>query len=115
MAPGRLTPRTPPGPADQAAEPPPGPGRQPGAGPRTGGGAKTGGGEGPGWRAPGAPPRPGREPLSPATRDRLRRALLALAADALSGPGGLAARLRGALDGAPLSTVSLPLDIGAAT
>jgi hypothetical protein len=56
-----------------------------------------------------------REPLGPATRDRLRRALLGLAADALSGPGGLAARLRAALDGAPLTTVSLPLDIGAAT
>jgi hypothetical protein len=58
---------------------------------------------------------PGRAPLSPATRDRLRRALLGLAADALSGPEGLAARLRAALDGTPLTTVSLPLDIGAAT
>ena len=57
---------------------------------------------------------PGR-PLSPASRDRLRRALLGLAADALSGPGGLAARLRAALDGRPLTSVSLPLDIGAAT
>jgi hypothetical protein len=52
--------------------------------------------------------------LSPATRERLRRALLGLAADALSGPDGLAARLRAALDGVPLTTVSLPLDIGAA-
>ena len=58
---------------------------------------------------------PGPGPLSPATRDRLRRALLGLAADALSGPGGLAARLRAALDGKPLTTLSLPLDIGAAT
>jgi len=57
---------------------------------------------------------PGCAPLSSATRDRLRRALLGLAADALSGPGGLAARLRAALDGTPLTTVSLPLDIGAA-
>jgi len=81
----------------------------PGSRATTGGGAPTGG------PATGAPPTPGRMPLSPATRDRLRRALLALAADALSGPGGLAARLRAALDGAPLSTVSLPLDIGAAT
>jgi len=56
-----------------------------------------------------------REPLSPATRDRLRRALLGLAADALSGPDGLAAQLRAALDGQPLTSVSLPLDIGAAT
>ena len=58
---------------------------------------------------------PGRVPLSPATRDRLRRALLGLAADVLSGPEGLAARLRAALDGRPLAAVSLPLDIGAAT
>jgi len=57
----------------------------------------------------------GSGPLSPATRDRLRRALLGLAADALSGPQGLAARLRAALDERPLTTVSLPLDIGAAT
>ena len=60
----------------------------------------------------------GREPLHPLstpTRDRLRRALLGLAADALSGPDGLAARLRAARHGAPLTTVSLPLDIGAAT
>ncbi len=59
--------------------------------------------------------RPAPEPLTPATRDRLRRALLGLAADALSGPSGLAARLRAALDGKPLTTLSLPLDIGAAT
>jgi uncharacterized protein DUF222/HNH endonuclease len=52
--------------------------------------------------------------LSPATRDRLRRTLLGLAADALSGPDGLAAQLRAALDGRPLTTISLPLDIGAA-
>jgi hypothetical protein len=58
---------------------------------------------------------PGGGSLSPATRDRLRRALLGLAADTLSGPGGLAARLRAALDGKPLTTLSLPLDIGAAT
>jgi hypothetical protein len=57
----------------------------------------------------------GRAALSAATRDRLRRALLGLAADALSGPDGLAARLRAALDGKPLAAVSLPLDIGAAT
>jgi hypothetical protein len=53
-------------------------------------------------------------PLSPHTRSRLRRALLGLAADALSGPGGLAAPLRAGLGG-PLSAVSLPLDVGPAT
>jgi hypothetical protein len=63
----------------------------------------------------GEPAGPGGIPLSPASRDRLRRALLGLAAGALSGPDGLAARLRAALDGRPLTSVSLPLDIGAAT
>ncbi len=65
--------------------------------------------------APASPGGPGGGSLGPATRDRLRRALLGLAADALSGPDGLAARLRAALDGRPLTTASLPLDIGAAT
>ncbi len=52
--------------------------------------------------------------LSPYTRHRLRRALLALTAQALSGPGGLAAQLRASLDG-PLASVSLPLDVGPAS
>jgi hypothetical protein len=64
-------------------------------------------------------------PLSADTQQRLRRALLTLAADALSGPGGLAAQLRttvlratsprAGLDRDPLASVSLPLDIGPAT
>jgi Domain of unknown function (DUF222)/HNH endonuclease len=66
-------------------------------------------------RTCGADTSPPTGPLSRATRDRLRRALLGLAADALSGPDGLAARLRAALDGRTLTSVSLPLDIGAAT
>jgi hypothetical protein len=41
--------------------------------------------------------------------------MLALAADALSGPGGLAAQLRASLGNGPLTSASLPLDIGAAT
>jgi Domain of unknown function (DUF222)/HNH endonuclease len=45
----------------------------------------------------------------------IRQLLIARAADILSGPAGLAARLRtGLLDG-PAASVSLPLDIGAAT
>jgi hypothetical protein len=64
---------------------------------------------------PGHATGPGHASLRPGTRDRLRRALLSLAADTLSGPGGLAARLRAALDERPLTTISLPLDIGAAT
>ena len=72
---------------------------------------------GPGSQAsPGAGAVPDdKAPLNPATRDRLRRTLLALAADALSGPEGLAARVRAALDGRPLNSVSLPLDVGTAT
>jgi Domain of unknown function (DUF222) len=58
---------------------------------------------------------PAREPLSGQSRVRLRTALLALATDALSGPGGLAAQLRAGLGGGPLATVSLPLDIGPAS
>ncbi|HUZ39722.1 MAG TPA: DUF222 domain-containing protein, partial [Streptosporangiaceae bacterium] len=64
---------------------------------------------------------PARTPLSPHTRQRLRNALLALATDALSGPGGLAAHLRArlashpGLPSQPLAAISLPLDTGAAT
>ncbi|HEV2243690.1 MAG TPA: HNH endonuclease signature motif containing protein, partial [Streptosporangiaceae bacterium] len=47
--------------------------------------------------------------------DAVRQILIARAADLLSGPGGLAAWLRtGLLDG-PAASVSLPLDVGAAT
>ncbi len=69
---------------------------------------------------------PARPPLRPASeegkgggRERLARALLGLAVDALSGPGGLAAALRTGLAGTglslatPLTSISLPLDIGA--
>jgi len=53
-----------------------------------------------------------RRQLSPATRARLRASLLAVAAGALSGPGGLAAWLRhSALGGGPGGTASLPLDV----
>jgi uncharacterized protein DUF222/HNH endonuclease len=52
--------------------------------------------------------------LSGRSRLRLSTALLALAADALSGPGGLAAQLRATLGHPPLASVSLPLDIGPA-
>jgi hypothetical protein len=41
--------------------------------------------------------------------------MLGLAADALSGPGGLAAELRENLTYGPLAAASLPLDIGAGT
>jgi Domain of unknown function (DUF222)/HNH endonuclease len=68
---------------------------------------------------PGAGPSPlpaaGPAPLSPRTRQRLARALLAMAARTLAGPGGLAAHLRAGLGDRPLTSASLPLDIGAAT
>lgn len=72
-------------------------------------------GHGPASHGPASPASAGRAPLSPHTRQRLAGALLGLAADALSGPGGLAARLRGGLDGTPVTSVSLPLDVGAAS
>jgi hypothetical protein len=55
---------------------------------------------------------PARAPLPAATLARLRGTLLAMAADVLSGPGGLAAWLRhAALGGGPGATPSLPLDV----
>jgi hypothetical protein len=62
---------------------------------------------------------PARTPLSPATVARLRETMLRLAADALSGPTGLAAWLRqsqlgdgpGASSSQPLA-IPLPLDTG---
>jgi len=52
-------------------------------------------------------------PLTPEEKARLRRALLALAADAMSGPDGLAGYLRTRQLGIPFSGKSLPLDVGA--
>ena len=54
-------------------------------------------------------------PLTDASRRRLRRAFLGLAAEALSGPGGLAAWLRSGLASPELVAASLPLDIGTST
>ena len=51
-------------------------------------------------------------PLDPEAKARLRRALLALAADAMSGPDGLAAYLRSRRLGVPYAGKSLPLDMG---
>jgi hypothetical protein len=51
-------------------------------------------------------------PLDPAAKARLRRTLLALAADAMSGPDGLAAYLRTRKLGAPYAGKSLTLDMG---
>jgi len=53
-------------------------------------------------------------PMTDEARARLRRTLLSMAIDALSGPAGLAAYLRTRVLGAPFSTASLPLDVGAA-
>lgn len=46
---------------------------------------------------------------------RLRRTLLAMAVDAMSGPDGLAAYLRTRKLGVPFSGKSLPLDMGKVT
>jgi hypothetical protein len=55
---------------------------------------------------------PARTPVSGQTRARLRGSLLAMAADVLSGPGGLAAWLRQSqLTGGPGASPGLPLDI----
>jgi hypothetical protein len=51
-------------------------------------------------------------PLTPEQKIQLRRALLSLAADAMSGPDGLAAYLRTRQLGVPYSGKSLPLDVG---
>jgi hypothetical protein len=53
-----------------------------------------------------------RTPMPPETKARLREALLAMAADAMSGPGGLASYLRTRLLQVPYSSSSLPLDVG---
>jgi len=53
-------------------------------------------------------------PLDADAKARLRRTLLAMAADAMSGPTGLAAYLRSRLLGAPYNSASLPLDVGRA-
>ena len=55
-------------------------------------------------------PRPA--PMTPEAKARLRRTLLAMAADAMSGPDGLAAYLRSRQLGVPFSGKSLPLDVG---
>jgi Domain of unknown function (DUF222) len=73
-----------------------------------------------GCTGPARPPqRPDSDRGKGGGRERLARALLGLAIDALSGPGGLAAALRTGLAGTglslatPLTSISLPLDIGA--
>ena len=54
---------------------------------------------------------PARAPLSPETVARLRGSLLAMAADVLSGPGGLASWLRRSQLTGPAAGSSLPLDV----
>ncbi len=51
-------------------------------------------------------------PMTPGARARLRRTLLAMAADAMSGPEGLAAWLRTRQLGVPYTGKPLPLDVG---
>jgi hypothetical protein len=76
-----------------------------------------------GWHKPATSrpdPRSGEDGQAEAARRRLadnalRQILIARAADLLSGPHGLAAYLRTGLMNGPAASVSLPLDVGAAT
>ena len=52
------------------------------------------------------------EPMTAEAKARLRNTLLGMAADAMSGPGGLAGYLRTRLLQVPYSAASLPLDVG---
>ena len=56
-----------------------------------------------------------RGPLPAETRARLQATLLQACIDVVSGPGGVASYLRGALLNAPFSSLSQPLDIGRTT
>jgi hypothetical protein len=84
------------------------------AGPEGGPGGKKGGpgreGRACGCRCGGCT-RPTRTPLSPKTIARLRGSLLAMAADVLSGPGGLASWLRQSQLTGPGTSASLPVDV----
>ena len=62
---------------------------------------------------PGAATPPGR--LPPETRARLQATILQACINVVSGPGGLASYLRGALLEAPYTSLSQPLDIGRST
>ena len=68
-------------------------------------------------QAPGSGPgaATGRGPLPPETRARLQATILQACIDVVSGPGGLASYLRGALLDAPYTSLSQPLDIGRST
>jgi hypothetical protein len=72
---------------------------------------RPGTGPGPAAAPPAGPP-PGVAVLSGMSRDAIRQAIIAKAADLLSGPGGLASFLRTNLLGARLAGPSVPLDIG---
>jgi uncharacterized protein DUF222/HNH endonuclease len=65
-----------------------------------------------GCRCGGCSCRPQPAPLTAEARARLHRTLLALAADAMSGPEGLAAYLRTRQLGVPYTGKPLPLDVG---
>ena len=80
--------------------------------------SSDGDGQAPGDRqAPGDGPSgaTGRGPLPPETRARLQATILQACIDVVSGPGGLASYLRGALLNAPYTSLSQPLDIGRST
>jgi hypothetical protein len=101
-----------------AGQPGPGGAGRPGYG-SAGQPGQTGPGGHPGPAGQGGTGGPGGEDATPGRRLRAERAarrlITARAADLLSGPGGLAAYLRTRLPEDLAASVSLPLDIGAAT
>ena len=110
-------------PADTDSQPP-GTSQPPGDGHEHGQAADDGqapsdvDGQAPGTsQAPGSGPgaATGRGPLPPETRARLQATILQACINVVSGPGGLASYLRGALLDAPYTSLSQPLDIGRST
>jgi len=101
-----LDPAREPGPAGEIARPADPAGSDPAGGPGPAGNRAAAGS--------GDPP-DGLAQLTGMSREAIRQAIIAKAADVLSGPGGLASFLRTRQLGARLAGPSLPLDIGYAT
>ena len=90
----------------------PAPGGSPSGSRTPAGGQASDDSQAPGGSHGGATPQ---GPLPAETRARLQATLLQACIDVVSGPGGLASYLRGALLNAPFSSLSQPLDIGRTT
>ena len=93
----------------------PGTSQPPGDGHDQGDGQAPGDGHHDGQTIHGPGAATGRGSLPPETRARLQATILQACIDVVSGPGGLASYLRGALLDAPYTSLSQPLDIGRST